>query len=318
MGKLPVSHIKAVLCIVVVLACSASSQAAISVDGVLTDWGISLDSNKHLVYDSAYGYAYNSQANVEKRGYATVQGAKIAYDLEDSNDNSNSYQVGPLYGGQNYDAEALVVTVSGKNLYIGISTGQRLDNGAKYFAPGDICISKNSKTWGIEVGGKSKSLPTQILEGDKGASYVVNNSGYASSSTSLSGQLAGSVWEGGTWTIGISGSGGVKTQLNTGGRFGGTYLGTSDYVYRFDSTFGQHAFIELCIPDYKQLFGDSLDNATIRWAPVCGNDQLNLCVVLPSDNPNPTPEPASVVVWAGLSLAAAWFARKRFSRSAGN
>jgi hypothetical protein len=318
MGMPLVSRTKLCVVLFAVLAwvvCPLVAQAAITVNGVLSDWGISLDSNRHLVYDSAYGYSYNSQTNVEKQGQTTINGQKIIYDLEDSNDNSNSYRVGPLYGGQNYDAEALVVTVSGSDLYIGIATGQRPDNGSTFFAPGDICITKGTKTWGIEVGGASRAASSQVVDGDKGTRYTVDRYGNTTSTAQLSGQSAGSIWDGGTWTLGIDGSGDVKTQLNTGGAYGGTYLGTSDYVYRFDSAFGQHAFIELCIPNYAQLFGTTLDSATIRWAPVCGNDQLNLCVILPGETPNTTPEPASVFIWAALSLAAACIA-KRASRSA--
>jgi hypothetical protein len=128
-------------------------------------------------------------------------------------------------------------------------------------------------------------------------------------------QKAGSIWAGGTWDVGISGSGDVKTQLNTGGKNGGTYLGMSDYVYNFDSAFGQHAFIELCIPNYATLLGSDLAGATIRWSPVCGNDQLSLCVVLSSGQgprPGPVPEPTSVMIWAVVFLAAARFARRSF------
>jgi hypothetical protein len=291
-------------------AACAGTEAAITVDGTLTDWGITLDSQRHLVYDSAYGYSYNSQANIQKSGQANVGGYKIVYDVEDSNDNSNSYKVGPLYGGQNYDAEALLVTVSGSNLYLGIATGQRPDNGVKLFGPGDISISTGTKTYGIEVGG-SGVTGSQIVEGNNGSTYKLRSNGNTQSVTQLSNQQAGSIWDGGKWTLGISGSGDVKTQLNTGGNNSGTYLGTSDYIYRFDSAFGQHAFIELCIPNYQELFGSDLQNAVIRWAPACGNDQLSLCVIIPGEQPPTVPEPGSVLIWAGLTLAAAaWLARK--------
>jgi hypothetical protein len=301
------------------MVCPSNLRAAVTpptIDGNLSDWGISLDGQKHLVYNTAYGYAYNPNQNVEKRGQITLSGRTIVYDLEDSDDTRNNYPVGPLGGGQNYDAEALVVSVVGSNLYIGISTGQRPDNGAKCFAPGDVCITQGTDVWGVEVGGGSTTHnASEVVDGNKGTTYGLNPQGYTNWSTQLSSQKAGSIWEGGTWNVGISGSGNVPTQLNTGGSKGGTYLGTSDYVYNFDSAFGQHAFIELCIPNYAELLGNDLGGASIRWAPVCGNDQLSLCVVLPPDQlPGPVPEPASVMIWAVLLLAAACFGRKKLSR----
>jgi hypothetical protein len=311
-SKQLMNHIKSGVVFAVFFGFAACSglEAAITVDGTLGDWGITLNSQKHLVYNSAYGYSYDSQSNIEKSGQATVGGCKIFYDIEDSNDNSNSYRVGPLYGGQNYDAEALLVTVSGSNLYLAIATGQRPDNGCKLFGPGDISISTGTKTYGIEVGGNGIA-GSQIVEGINGSTYKLDSSGNTLLVTQLPNQQAGSIWDGGKWTLGINGSGDVKTQLNTGGSNGGTYLGTSDYVYRFDSTFGQHAFIELCIPNYQELFGNDLQNAVIRWAPVCGNDQLSLSVIVPGEQSPTVPEPGSVLIWAGLTLAAAaWLARK--------
>ena len=152
------------------------------------------------------------------------------------------------------------------------------------------------------------------MDGDKGTTYKLSASGATLSSTQLNTQKAGSIWKA---VLGISASaapGNVKTQLNTGGTNGGTYLGMSDYVYNFDSAYGQHAFIELCIPNYQELLGDNLSGATIRWAPVCGNDQLDLCVVFLSEQvPGPTPEPASFLIWTVLFLAAVCFARKNRS-----
>jgi hypothetical protein len=293
------------------MVCSSDIQAAITVDGNLSDWGITLNRNKHLVYDAGYNYSYNSQQTVEKRGQTTFDGCTIVYDLEDSNDGAgHNAKVGPLYGGQDYDAEVLVVSVVGSDLYIGISTGQRPNNGSAFFAPGDIQITKGNEVWGIEVGGGSHATSSsKVVDGDKGTTYSLNRNGDTRSSTQLPNQEAGSIWEGGTWDSGIAGSGDVTTQLN-----GGTYLGTSDYVYNFDSTFGQHAFIELCIPNYAELFGDNLAGASIRWAPVCGNDQLSLCVIIPElPGLGPVPEPASAMIWAVLLLTTLCVTRKRLS-----
>jgi hypothetical protein len=298
------------------MVCSSDMRAAITVDGNLSDWGITLNHNRHLVYDAGYNYSYNSQQTVEKRGQTTYGGCTIVYDVEDSNDSAgHNAKVGPLYGGQDYDAEVLVVSVVGSDLYIGVSTGQRPDNGSAFFAPGDIRITSGNEVWGIEVGGGSHATSsTKVVDGDKGTTYTLASNGNTTHSTQLPNQKAGSIWEGGTWDPGIAGSGDVATQLNTGGVNGGTYLGMSDYVYNFDSVYGQHAFIELCIPNYAELFGDNLSGATIRWAPVCGNDQLSLCVIIPDiPSSGPVPEPASAMIWAVLLLTTLCVTRKRLS-----
>jgi hypothetical protein len=300
------------LCVVVfallgLMVGSSNALAAISVDGDLSDWGITLSGGKHLLYNSAYGYSYSENHNVQKRGQATIFDQNVTYHLEDSNDHSNSYQVGPLYGGQNYDAEVLAASVVGQDLYIAISTGQRPDNTAKRFAPGDICITQGTKVWGIEVGGGTHTALSAIVEGDPGASFQLYSRGDTKSSTIPAGQTAGSVWEGGSWSLGIDGSGGVRTQLDAGGVF----LGLCDFEYLFSSSLGEHAFIELCIPQIRTLLGCNPGDLNIRWAPVCGNDQLDICVTLPPAAPPPgsLPEPASIAVWAVLLLVAVGFAR---------
>ena len=276
-----------VIALLSLMACSASLEAAITVDGNLSDWGVTCNSTtKHLDYNSAYGYSYpTSNANVEVSSNQshtpiTYNNNKIFYDLEDSNDSwDHSQKVGPLYGGQDYDAEAMLVSVvhntkTGKDdLYIGISTGQRPDNGVQYFAPGDICITKGTNTFGIEVGGgqgDTNKKTGAITDGAAGSTYnLVQTSGYTNSSKPLlntnSQQTAGSIWKGGTWDAGLPGSGDMMTQLETGGTKGGTYLENCDqFDYNFDSSYGQHAFIELCIQDYQDVFGDSLNGASIR------------------------------------------------------
>jgi len=335
--------------LVLLTAMSTMAQAAIQIDGILNDWGVTLDSNSHLVYDSAYGAAYSTATTpiAPQEGInVLVGGQKVTYQIEDTNDNSNNYRVGPLYGGQNYDAEGLFVSVHENDLYIAVATGQRADNGSstpdeKYFAPGDISIL-GSSVWGIEVGGgqggKSSasllSAESVVREGDGGTTYHIGSNGYAIPSTSphsshRAEQTAGSVWltDGSSsatldathdidWQTGIAGSGSPRplTQLT-----GGSLVSASvDYAYNFGydpdglvEDFGQHAFIELVIRDYADVFGNNLSGATVRWAPACGNDQLYLEAEIPK---GVVPEPASLVVWSllgGLGIAVVWYRRRK-------
>ena len=252
------------------MVCSSSIYAAITVDGNLSDWGISCStSSAHsLSFNSAYGYTPSLTQNLEATSNPTaapvgsngnkasspltVNNNKIFYDIEDSNDNwDHSKMVGPLYGGQDYDAEALLVSVvhnastNRDDLYIAISTGQRPDNVKNSFAPGDICIKGADGTlFGIEVGGGTggKTLGSGVQENKSdssgyavGTTYKLDSSGYTNSSTNIqqnnlktalsTSQTAGSIWEGGTWDYGVFGSQidgqKVPTQLETGGKKGG-------------------------------------------------------------------------------------------------
>ena len=136
------------------IGCSYAQAAVFSVDGNLSDWGITLGASQHFNYAAGYNYSYHSGLDLTgTRGQAIIGGNAVCYDLEDSNDDSNSYQVGPLYGGQNYDAEVLVASVVGSNLYIGVASGQRPNNGLAYFAPGDIRIAAGQNVFAIEVVG---------------------------------------------------------------------------------------------------------------------------------------------------------------------
>jgi len=307
---------------------SSSIRAAVTpptVNGNLSDWGITLSSgsNPHLVYASGYGYSYNSNQNIEKHGQMTFNGNTIIYDLEDSNDLAGKTgYVGPLYGGQDYDAEALVVSVVGTNLYIGIATGQRPDNGISYFAPGDISMTKGTDVWGVEVGGgtgnSNSSNPSKIVGGDSGTTYQLDSGGSTVKAINPKNpyQEAGSIWKtvSTDWKSGISSSGDPMTQLNitSPSAMPVEQLGQSNYVYNFDSSFGSHAFIELCIPNYETVFGDDPGNAVIRWAPACGNDILSVSVYLPgSQGAGSVPEPASMMIWAVLLLSAVCVARKK-------
>jgi hypothetical protein len=296
-----------------VLVCSSSPASVFTIDGNLSDWGINLGSGNHFTYASGYGYTYPGSATVPQQGSTIISGNTVVYDLEDSNDDSNSYQVGPLYGGQNYDAEALLVSVVGSDLYIGIATGQRPDNGATYYGPGDISITKGTKTWGIEVGGGGGTTtlpsPATIVGGQNGTTYTLDSNGNTTLATSISTQKAGSIWDGGAWKAGIGGSGLVDAQLNGGGTFL-AQLGADSYIYNFSASLGQHAMIELAIPNYQTVFGSNLGGATIAWAPSCGNDQLSLSVVIPSQTPDAAPEPASILIWSVLLLATVYFGRK--------
>jgi hypothetical protein len=331
-----------IVALLALLFCSSNIQAAIDVDGNLADWGISVNSqNNHLTYDPVYAYSYNASNPLQDDNnltprQTTYNGTTVYYDVEDTNDSAgNGSRVGPLYGGQDYDAEVMVVRIVGNNLYIGIATGQTNTNLFSNFAPGDICITTADGTvFGIEVGGGSgvqstsghgKGSPrdTTVDNGDAGSTYKLFNNGFTDKVNSPGNdeQTAGSIWEttSNDWIQGLSGSDPTDTdkkwdtaQLNT--QDGEEALGYCDsYVYNFGSSSSQHAFIELCITDYVNVFGSDLSEAIISWTPACGNDLLYVFIPEQSGHFGPVPEPASMTIWAFLLLMGICFARKKIS-----
>ncbi|MFN3593177.1 MAG: PEP-CTERM sorting domain-containing protein [Thiobacillaceae bacterium] len=85
------------LALAISLGISQSWALAITVDGSLTDWGINpstwLPSDPH-----------------------------IHYKIEDQTGNANAY-LGPGWGGQAYDAEAMYALIQGNRLYVAMATG---------------------------------------------------------------------------------------------------------------------------------------------------------------------------------------------------
>ena len=326
----------------------ARTQAAINIDGILSDdWDVSISGAGYthgagrLVYGAAYVDPVNGHATYSPAsnpgtiysGTAVIDGREVIFQVEDSNDLSNSYRLGPLFGGENYDAEGLFASIHENNLYIAIATGQRVDNGnggdphKKYFSPGDISIvlpdAAGGSVYGIEVGGGlggQTSANYVITEDDPGTTYRLFSNGYTNFAddrtvTDDPNAKAGSVWLTGSasdWIPGLGGSGIPRTQLT-----GGTHVpATVDYAYNFgvaaDGTtpldFGEHAFIELCISNYADVFDHNLKGATVHWYPSCGNDELGLSVDLP------VPEPATLVVWSllgGFGIAVGLYRRRR-------
>ncbi len=253
-------------------------------DGDLTDWGI-------VVAD---GNASNISAYA---GYSGID--LLDWMSEDTNDNSNSYYVGPNYGGQNYDAEFLAAATAGGKLYLAIVSGQRPDNGPRLFAPGDIRIETTSGIFGIEVGGGlygGGDDGSFIEEGAPGTTYELNSHGYTISVDYSITQLAGSVWQDALWRLDPIAPGVETQQLS-----GGTLVGLADYYFSRNSYGTQHSIIELSVP--LTAFGPvGLDAETdIFWRPSCGNDELQ--VGFTHIAPLPGAVGPGLAVFALLSLA---------------
>lgn len=264
--------------------CGAAANAGFVADGSLTDWG----SNNSWTTDSwITGLT------------GTGSGFTYVFFKDDLAGNAgHSGVLGPNQGGQDYDAEFMGVAVIGNKLVISIVTGQRADNGASYYSPGDIRIQANNAIYGVEVGGGvGGGSQTQVNYNDAGATYLVNSNGFTTSpyldSTHPADHKAGTVWKDATWIndpistpTGPTGPPNFYGQNPVQQFTGGTHVGDStDYKYVMDSSHGQHAVIELSI-DLGAFVG-SITIDEIQWAPACGNDFV---YVQPNIH---VPEPAS-------------------------
>ena len=261
----------------------------------------------------------------------------IHYAMEDSYDHSNSYEVGPLFGGQNYDAQFLGVSWSGSILSFAISSGQRQDNGPDYYAPGDLMIGFGGALYGIELGGYADAIGThgnyQNFASPPNANlagwtFELDTNGYTDTATAVPNQAVGSIWKDtGNFIRGLpysvsQGFYGIKTQIHLGSPVSGLAAVAANFeldgnnVALQDPVYQQvgHAWIEGQID--MSLLGNPDDIDFVRWAPSCANDRLALTVVFP--NQPPVPEPASVVIWGLLGLAVGGYSwrRKRMAKAA--
>jgi hypothetical protein len=273
-----------------VLSFTALSVQAIAIDGNLSDWGI-------LVADGTSSQPIGTN-------YSGLRTDLTGYHLEDTNDLSNSYYLGPNYGGQNYDGEFFGALLDGSTLYLSILSGQRPDNGSSsyggLFSPGDIRIETSLGVFGIEVGGGAVgNTGAAITEGANGSTYRVNSSGYTTGHTSLSTQTTGSVWLDADWILDpISPRQPVQMSINSSS----TMVGTADYIFTRNSVTRQHSIIELAL-DMNMFGGATLYD--MYWLPSCGNDELRISTQISS-----VPEPASVAL-LGLGLLGIAFMRRR-------
>ncbi len=267
--------------IAVALACLVSSPAfAFMIDGNLSDWGVVVANNNLSTY--------NFPGNIGLMGVH----------LEDQNDTADhSFTVGPNQGGQDYDAEMMAVAYDAGKIYIAIVTGQRPDNGASYFAPGDIRIESGGIRYGIEVGGGvGGGSGSAIVNGATGSTYTLNSSGATlSHANAAAGQTVGSMWMNANWINDPIAPQGPTQMAITGSS---SQVGAAQYIFTRNSVTTQHAVIELAFDAALIGVGQS---ASFHWRPACGNDELDVVGNVP------VPEPVTMV----LMLSGVVMFRKR-------
>jgi hypothetical protein len=287
----------------------ASPASAITVDGSVSDWGITLVNGPSGTTPGTGGSSY--------AGVAGTPGL-LGSTIEDTNDASNSYAVGPNYGGQDYDAQFLGIARAANTLYVAVTSGQRPDNGYDRFEPGDFRMTVLNQAggtdyYGIEVGGGkggsagaspsansnnwtagSTTSSGSVTEGMSGTFYTLNSSGFATNWTDD--RLAGAIYKNPAfYTDPIPNPTTYsQLQLSSGPGALGTLVGSSDYVFQWASG-SVHSTIELSLDLGLILDGPNAQILKVEWQPSCGNDLL--WVDLSHDN-KLVPEPGAVALAA--------------------
>ncbi len=189
--------------------------------------------------------------------------------------------VGPGYGGQTYDVEALYARVGAAELAFAVVTGFPV-SGTGGYRPGDVAIGFPSHPGGYPFGLRT---------------------------TTEGGMTAGGLYRTGPGDWETSGLwGGVADPTRMKGT--AAYVGAVSFTYLPQEHFlanGSHWIIEAAVP--AAYFGSFYGGAVrLHWTMTCGNDFLELETTFPV-----IPEPSTLALFglglAGLALVA--FRRRR-------
>lgn len=254
----------------------SNAANALVIDGKLDDWGLSNQ--------------WTPTSNNNGSGQYLYSGLTIYYTVEDYT--SGNGFIGPGWGGQAYDAEALYVTWDAANLYIALVTGHdpnTADNAPDSFGPGDFALAfwSDAKainyTYGIETTGNSGLK--------KGDIYQISN-------------WSKSPYWGGQHITSIA---------------AGTQIGTANLMISTTPVTGvgagpsgdKHWIYEVSAP--RSIFNNFLkqgnEKLNVSWTMNCAND----IIVVKDDPPVRVDEPP-VLALLGLTLPVMFWRRRRSIR----
>lgn len=224
---------------------SVSNAFAYTIDGSLSDWGVT--------------------QNIGASGW--IPSAGIHYTLEDQH---GSY-LNPGYGGQAYDAEALYATIADNRLYIALATGHNpntLHNPAKNsYGAGDFAIDFGQDgTYELGINIQHVILADGTKEG-----FGVEGGVYANPT-----------WALGLWTTNGQYNPGTPDPTHPTHLTAGDLLGMAELAY---TTMGQtgygawagdkHYFYEMSVDlNLLSLGGWNGQAFNIHWTENCANDSI--------------------------------------------
>lgn len=331
---------------VAVVACAwatVASAGAVSVDGSLADWGITvndgtsssgqtynynggytgtiygnntIDSSGNVTYGNSFGNnvtGFQKQDGIE--GYNAI-GTTTGKTEDVSDQAGHGTLVDPNFGGQDYDAEWMGTALVGNTLYIGILSGQRSDNGLTNYSPGDIrLVAKNAGGTVVAEFGIETTGATYVLQSDGFTASVLNSPGSGPCATASNGGI--------TYDINAGQTAGSVFRINSAadwikdpiGSTGGVTPGANENVQIGcgatnvgSATISQAnaGSTHAVIEVALNLSGlGSFAELDIYWGPSCGNDVLD--IKWPHDE---IPAPGGLVM-LGFALAAFGALRRR-------
>ncbi len=228
---------------------TAAFALTVTVDGNLSDWG--LDTSGFGVNDNDWD--------------PHISGVYVGQEDKVYND---SGLVGPGYGGQKYDIEAILVTSDATNLYIAIASGFPPFNNGSY-DPGDIAI---------DLGADGSYDYAFVFYPDNRSNITHDDALYQ--------VLDSSAWED-VYYSQHSESNPFRLQ-DVANLYqyvaDGSFAYTSNYIP--NSTFRRY-LMEVSIP--WSALGGYVGWFKVHWTMECGNDHLEVTAYH-------TPEPASVLL----------------------
>jgi hypothetical protein len=241
-----------------ILVIAPFSAFGLTVDGNLSDWGVAAPTQQDYNdwTPSLDGVAWTSEDWVIPTPYGEY--------------------VGPGYGGQIADAEAMYMYLDGQTLYFGLACGVGPFIVDGYVLPGDVFFDFGSNgSWDAAV--------------------------------STVGAVAGGVWTGSgdSWYIGpqilYTDQGPYEVDYDTA-----TSLGdAAGFAYNAYAYGGEHWVLEIALALTDEQYDAVVSGGvSSHWTQVCGNDVLDLDL-------NVVPEPSTLILF-GIA-AVGFLTRRRFA-----
>ncbi len=263
-----------VLGLLLVTSGAARADLSLSVDGTLSDWGVVPGSN----YTPLAGVNSWVEPEIGNQGY-----------------------VGPGYGGQTFNVEALYSAVSDGKFYFAIITGLPPTGAVGWngqanerFYPGDILID----FWPYYEPTNNPVTPNGTF--DFAIETTTYGTGYEHGGTEGAGALFSGVtpglariqWDGVYYPYEI--------QRDADHEALGTFVNTStEFIYTLWG--GDHYVIEGCVP-VDVLFGPGTVgglNCALSWTMGCANDVGTVFQTVESEEHEIVPEPTSLLLLVG-------------------